>query len=134
MSKEAWKDTGDCRECRRAPYCKSECRAARMAGQRRAQEIVNSYMRASKSLPKMTSVESMKNELRTTEQSIIGECSDETVDSVYEKCRDLAAHSTFSVFSIVSTLCAECRSKKESIAVGIESMDEKLRIIRARGL
>lgn len=134
MSNEAWKDTGDCRECRRASYCKRECRAARMAGERKVKEIVNSYMRASKSLPRMTSEERMKNELRTTELSVTGECSNETVDSVYDKCHDLAVHSTFSVFGIVSMLCAECRGKHESITIGIESMDEKLRIIRARGL
>ena len=134
MSREAWKDTGDCRECRRRPYCKSECLASRKAGKRRVQEVIYSYMLASKSLPRMTSVERMKNELRTTELSIMGECSDETVDSIYEICYDLAIHSTFSVFSIVSVLCAECRQKHESITVGIVGMDEKLRIIHAQGL
>ena len=26
---EQWKDGGDCKKCRRANYCKTECRAAR---------------------------------------------------------------------------------------------------------
>lgn len=26
MSKDAWKDTGDCRECRRRIYCTTACR------------------------------------------------------------------------------------------------------------
>lgn len=27
MSREAWKDTGDCAECRRMDYCKKNCSA-----------------------------------------------------------------------------------------------------------
>lgn len=27
MSKDAWKDTGDCAECRRKQYCKKQCTA-----------------------------------------------------------------------------------------------------------
>lgn len=134
MSNEAWKDTGDCRECRRKNYCKRECTAAKKAMEQQARNIVRSFVTANKALPRMTSVERMKNELRTTEISVMGECSEGTVDTVFDKCHDLAVHSTFSVFGIVTTLCAECRAKHESIAVGIESMDEKLRIIRARGL
>lgn len=82
----------------------------------------------------MTSVDRMKNELRTTELSIMGECSDDTVDNIYEKCYDLAVHSAFSVFSIISVLCAECRQKHESITIGIIGMDDKLRIIHSQGL
>ena len=73
-------------------------------------------------------------ELRATEISIMGECADGAAEAVYEQCYDLAVHSTFTVFSVVSTLCAECRQNKESITVGVKRMDEKLRMIRARGL
>ena len=69
-----------------------------------------------------------------TELSIMGSCNNETVDSVYEQCYDLAIHSTFSVFSIISVLCAECRQKHISIAIGIIGLDEKLKIIHSQGL
>lgn len=134
MSAEAWKDTGNCRECRRRKYCKSECRASREAAQKRANEIVRSFMRANAILPNMKTKERMITELRSTEIAITGECSVETAEKVYNQCYDLAVHSTFSVFSIVSVLCAECKNNKESIKIGILSMDEKLRAIRARGL
>lgn len=133
MSTEAWKDTGDCRECRRRSYCKSPCRAKREASEREARQIVRSYMRANRIMPRMTDEEHMKNELRNTEMQIMGECPEERVDAVYNQCRDLAVHSTYSVFSIVSTLCAECRESRESIAVGVKIMDAKLRIIRTKG-
>lgn len=29
MSRDAWKDTGDCSECRRNKYCKKQCTANR---------------------------------------------------------------------------------------------------------
>lgn len=41
MSAEAWKDTGNCRECRRRKYCKSECRASREAAQKIVNEIAS---------------------------------------------------------------------------------------------
>lgn len=134
MSAEAWKDTGDCRECRRRSYCKRPCRAKREASEREARQIVRSYMRASITMPRMTDEEHMKNELRNTEMQVVGECAEELVDAVYSQCHDLAVHSTFSVFSIVSVLCAECRANRESIAEGVKVMDAKLRIIRAKGL
>ncbi len=30
MSKDAWKDTGWCGECRRQPYCSTQCRACKV--------------------------------------------------------------------------------------------------------
>lgn len=134
MSAEAWKDTGDCRECRKRSYCKSPCRATREASERKARQIVQSYMMASKARPRMSDAEHMKNELRVTEMAVTGECPDGLVDRVFEQCRDLAVHSTYSVFGIVATLCAECRANRESIGEGVKTMDEKLRMIRARGL
>lgn len=134
MSKEAWKDTGNCRECRRAKYCKHECRASKEAGERRARQIIKSFMSADMVRHRIINQDDIKNELRTTETAIMGECSEDIVNAVYEKCIDLAQHSTFSTLGIVSVLCAECRENKESITIGIKSMDEKLRIIRARGI
>lgn len=134
MSMEAWKDTGNCRECRRRSYCKSPCRANREASDREARQIVRSHMRASRIMPRMTDEEHMKNELRNTEMQIMGECPEERVDAVYNQCRDLAVHSTYSVFSIVAALCAECKSSRESIEAGVILMDTTLRIIRITGL
>lgn len=44
MSKDAWKDTGWCGECRRQPYCKTQCRAckARLA---RLRDVLREYLR-----------------------------------------------------------------------------------------
>lgn len=40
MSREAWKDTGKCSECRRQPYCHKQCRANREALKRLATGLI----------------------------------------------------------------------------------------------
>lgn len=40
MSREAWKDTGKCSECRRKPYCHKQCRANREALKRLATGLI----------------------------------------------------------------------------------------------
>lgn len=39
MSSEAWKDTGDCAECRRKDYCKKTC----SANKRRMEQIIKTH-------------------------------------------------------------------------------------------
>lgn len=34
MSSEAWKDTGDCAECRRKDYCRKTCSASKRSMER----------------------------------------------------------------------------------------------------
>ena len=43
MSKDAWKDTGWCGECRRYPYCKTQCRACRVR-LTRLREVLKEYL------------------------------------------------------------------------------------------
>lgn len=107
MSSEAWKDTGDCSECRRRKYCKSECKRSKLR---------------------------LKELLRTTEIAVIGECSDQKVEAVYEQCRKLAMHSTFSVRAVVSVLCAQSRARKLSIAIAVKDMDKRLQEATVKGL
>lgn len=44
MSKDAWKDTGWCEECRRQPYCKTQCRACKMR-LTRLRNVLKEYLR-----------------------------------------------------------------------------------------
>jgi len=39
MSREAWKDTGDCSECRRIKYCQRQC----TANKRRAERMFKAF-------------------------------------------------------------------------------------------
>lgn len=44
MSKDAWKDTGNCRECRKRDYCKTRCRAAELAIEREVTGAITRFM------------------------------------------------------------------------------------------
>lgn len=65
---------------------------------------------------------------------MIGECSDQKVEAVYEQCRKLAMHSTFSVRAVVSVLCAQSRARKLSIAIAVKDMDKRLQEATVKGL
>ena len=127
MSAEAWKDTGDCRECRRQKYCKNQC------GKAKARNIVRGFMRAKRFSERLHDTEALKEELRVTEKSIIGECSEQKVEAVYSQCHKLATHSTFGIRAVVSVLCATSRERGQSIVVVVKDMEERLQVLATNG-
>lgn len=133
MSAEAWKDTGDCRECRRQKYCKNQCGKAKAREQAEARNIVRGFMRAKRFSERLLDIEALKEELRATEKSIIGECSEQKVEAVYSQCHKLATHSTFGIRAVVSVLCATSRERGQSIVVVVKDMEERLQVLATNG-
>ena len=133
MSAEAWKDTGDCRECRRQKYCKNQCSKAKAREQAEARNIVRGFMRAKRFSERLHDTEALKEELRATEKSIIGECSEQKVEAVYSQCHKLATHSTFGIRAVVSALCATSRERGQSIVVVVKDMEERLQVLATNG-
>lgn len=127
MSRDAWMDTGDCQECRRKEYCKKMCSKAKERGKEKNLNAVYNLMIAKNIRSRANSEDSMKKELMVTEIATTGRADASTVDQVYEKCYDMAIHSEFTVYAIVSTLCAICRREKASLEESLEKVLEEMR-------
>ena len=133
MSADAWKDTGDCSECRRRKYCKNQCTKAKLRERAAAQSVVRSFQRAVRFRQRMDDRNAMLEELRVTEMSIIGECSDQKVTAVFGQCYKLATRSPFTIGAVVSVLCSECRERGQSISIVAKDMEKKLQELAVRG-
>ena len=133
MSIEAWNDTGDCRECRRRKYCKNQCTKAKLREKAAAHSVVRSFQRAVRFRWRMDDKNAMLEELRVTEMSIIGECSDQKVTAVFGQCYKLATRSPFTIGAVVSVLCSECRERRQSISTVVKDMEKKLQELARHG-
>lgn len=129
MSKEAWLDTGNCAECRRKPYCKKQCARARQREWAYKWLSVASFAEAKMIREQITDVPSMKAQLMQTETWITGEANANAIEEIYSECYNLAVHSRYTVYTVVSVLCANCTRNHVPLKAGMETLERDLRTL-----
>lgn len=132
MSGEAWLDTGNCGECRRKPFCKVKCKKAQEREEENALRLQLTFMLARNFRSRIKDEASMKKELRETEKAVVGrDASEEEIEAAYKTCYDLAVHSKFTVYAVVSVLCANCHVEKIPMAEALKTLEKRLREMEA---
>ncbi len=101
MSMEAWKGTGNCKDCRRVKYCRKQC----TANKKRERKIVELSARSAIGKVMLQNgaryAEEAKTRLANLRKDNNEDASAEAVDVAFERCKTLAEHSRYSVAQIV---------------------------------
>ncbi len=133
MSGEAWKDTGNCKECRRAKYCNKTC----AANKKRMQRILEISARAV--IGKMMirngnkDADEARSKLERLRRNNNEDCSAEAVDRVLERCRSLATHSKYTVSQIVNGVIGTAMSTGDSTDEVLRKMEDEYEAATLKG-
>lgn len=133
MSLEAWKDTGNCRECRRAAYCHKRCGA----NKRRIRTITElSLLGAAGKMQLQNAVKyahDAKERLAKLREKNGEDVSTEAVDTVFERCKKLAMGSKYSVAQIVGGIESMVYITGDSTEDVLRKIEEEYRSASADG-
>lgn len=114
MAFEAWKNTGNCKDCRRAKYCRTQC----TANKKRMRKIMELSMRAAIGKVMIQNgakyAEEAKARLAALRENNGEDTSQEAVDAAFERCKKLAEHSRYTVAQIVGGVDGMVRSTGDS--------------------
>lgn len=133
MSKEAWKDTGNCNECRRAKYCNKQCKASKM----RMQKIIEISARAAIGRMIIQNgdryAEEARKKLETLLRANNKDDNDDAVDAAFERCKDIAAHSTRTVAQIVYEVAYQIEENGESFDNALQKAEAQYKVFAQKG-
>lgn len=114
MAYEAWKDTGNCKQCRRAKYCHTQC----TANKRRMRKILELSMRSAIGKVMIQNGARYAEEAKVMLANVRKECgedaSTEAVEAMFERCKVLAEHSRYSVAQIIGSIANMVRVTGDS--------------------
>lgn len=133
MSTEAWKDSGNCKECRRAKYCNKPC----SANKKRLQKILEISARAA--IGKMMirnghkDAEEARSKLEVIRRNNNEDCSTEAIDALFERCRLLATHSKYTISQIVNGVIGTAMSTGDSTDEVLRKMEDKYETATLKG-
>lgn len=133
MACEAWKDTGNCKECRRAKYCGTQCTANkkwfRKVAELSARVVVgkaivrNNQMHAEETKAQLAKFREYNGE----------DASKEAVDSFFERCKNLAMQSTYTVAQIVGGVVREAKLTGKSTEEVLANMEASYQAYAQKG-
>lgn len=133
MSTEAWKDNGNCKDCRRAKYCRKPC----TANKRRMQKILELSMRTAIGKVMIQNgaryAEEARNQLESLRRANNEDASAEAIDAAFERCKVLAAHSKYTVAQIVGGVGGMARSTGDSTDEVLEKMEAEYKVAAQKG-
>lgn len=114
MGTEAWKDNGNCKDCRRTKYCKTPCTAYK----KRIRKIMGFSMMAG--VGKMMLIEGerkaqeAKAHLAKLRNGNGEDDSAEAIDAAFDRCKALAQQSKYTAAQIVESVIAYAISAGKS--------------------
>lgn len=114
MALEAWKNTGNCKECRRAKYCHTQCTANKKWFRKIAELSARSVIGKAMVKDGQMRADEAKKKLAEVRMCIGEDASKEAVDSVFERCKKLATQSRYTVSEIVGGVVSEASTKGKS--------------------
>lgn len=114
MSTEAWKDTGNCKHCRRVKYCHTQC----TANKKRMRKIIELSMRSAIGKVMIQNgaryAEEAKAMLARMRKEGGEDASQEAVDAAFERCKILAEHSRYTVAQVIGSIANMVRVTGDS--------------------
>lgn len=133
MSTEAWKDTGNCKDCRRVKYCRKQC----TANKKRERKIIELSMRSAIGKVMLQNgaryaVEA-KARLANLRKDNNEDASAEAVDVAFERCKTLAEHSKYSVAQIVGGVAGMVLSTGDSTDEVLRKMESEYEAVAQKG-
>ena len=134
MAFEAWKDTGNCKQCRRAKYCHTQC----TANKKRMRKILEISMRSAIGKVMIQNgaryAEEAKVMLATIRKDCGEDASTEAVEAIFERCKILAEHSRYSVAQIIGSIVNMVRVTGDSTEEVLNKIESNLHNGTAQGL
>lgn len=134
MSAEAWKNTGNCKDCRRAKYCRTQC----TANKKRVRKIMELSMRAAIGKVMIQNgaryAEEAKARLAALRERNGEDASQEAVDAAFDRCKKLAEHSRYSVAQIIGSIAYMVRATGDSTEEVLNKIESNLHNGTAQGL
>lgn len=134
MAFEAWKDTGNCKQCRRAKYCHTQC----TANKKRMRKILELSARLAIGKVMIQNgaryAEEAKVMLETVRKDCGEDASTEAVKAIFERCKILAEHSRYSVAQIIGGIAYMVRATGDSTEEVLNKIESNLHNGTAQGL
>lgn len=133
MSTEAWRDTGNCKDCRRVKYCRTQC----TANKKRMHKIIELSMRSAIGKVMLKNgaryAEEAKARLANLRKVNSEDISAETVDAAFERCKTLAEHSKYTVAQIVGGVAGMVMSTGDSTDEVLRKLESEYEAVAQKG-